>query len=494
MGIKKYHATQDNTISNAYKNNLLIKATGSNMGAADILETFVIQGQTSASISPENAEQSRFIIQFPIDTIQEDMSSGVLPTATGSLKFHLNIYNAPHGSSTPSDFTLELNMLSQSWTEGRGLDMDNYSDLGVSNWISASSGNGWALEGGSYHTGINTSASIYFPTGLEDITIDISEQVYKWLDSTDNDGLLLRFPDSSVSGSESLYTKMFFSRTSEFYFYQPTIEARWDSTRRDNRGNFYISSSVVPASDNLNTLYLYNIVRGQLTNIPGLEGHTLEVEIYSGSTGPLGDPLSVINSDNVMTTSLTAGLLVENGTTTTGIYTASFASTSSYDTVFDVWHTGSSPRINYYTGSYEPIEVETADLLYDTVYLTTITNLNSSYAKGQKPRLRVFVRDKNWKPNIYTVASSKVDTTIIDDAYYRIFRSIDNLEIIPFGTGSSNNNFTRLSYDVSGNYFELDTSYLEPGYMYGIKFAYYLQGEYKEQPEVFKFKIEEEDV
>jgi hypothetical protein len=91
-------------------------------------------------------------------------------------------------------------------------------------------------------------------------------------------------------------------------------------------------------------------------------------------------------------------------------------------------------------------------------------------------------------------ANATVETTIIEDAYYSVFRSIDNLEIIPYGTGSSNNNFSRLSYDVSGNYFELDTSCLEPGYMYGIKFAYYLQGEYREQPEVFKFKIEEDDV
>jgi hypothetical protein len=67
---------------------------------------------------------------------------------------------------------------------------------------------------------------------------------------------------------------------------------------------------------------------------------------------------------------------------------------------------------------------------------------------------------------------------VIEDAYYRVFRTIDNLEIIPYGTGSTNNDFTRLSYDVSGNYFELDTSCLEPGYSYGIQFAYYLQGDY----------------
>ncbi len=495
MGIKKYYATKDNTITNAFESNLITRGTGSNMGAADILETFVIVGQTSASISAANAEQSRVIIQFPISTIQTDMGNGTLPTNSGSIKFHLNLYNAPHGSSTPENFTLDLMMLSQSWNEGRGLDMDNYTDAGVSNWISASSGVSWASTGGSFIRGANTSASISFDTGLENISVDVSEQVYKWLGGTSNYGFLLKFPDTAVSGTDSLFTKMFFSRTSEFYHYQPTLEARWDSGRKDNRGNFFISSSMASAANNLNTLYLYNVIRGQLANIPGLTGNKLSVAIYSGSTSPVGNALTVVNSAGTSGSSLTAGLLVENGNTISGVYTASFASTSSFTTLFDVWHTGSgASRIEFHTGSFEPKPVATSDLLYDTVYLTTITNLDDSYRKGQKPRLRVFVRDKDWSPNIYTVANAAVDTTIIEDAYYSIHRSIDNLEIIPFGTGSSNNNFTRLSYDVSGNYFEMDTSCLEPGYMYGIKFAYYLQGEYREQPEVFKFKIEEDDV
>jgi hypothetical protein len=501
MGIKKYFASKDNTITNSFKSNLLTRGTGSNMGAADILETFVIHGQTSASLTQATssgnataAEQSRFIIQFPISNISSDMAAGILPNNSGSLKFHLNLYNAPHGDSTPFDFSLDLKMLSQSWTEGRGLDMDNYTDLGVSNWISSSAGNSWSQRGGSYLTGTKTSASISFPTGLENVSLDVTDQVYKWLGATNNYGFMLKFPDSVVSGSESLYTKKFFGRTSEFYFYRPTLEARWDSTRRDNRGNFYISSSIAPAADNLNTLFLYNVVRGQLTNIPGLSNNKLKVEIYSGSTGPTGSPLFVTNTSGASVNQVTAGLLIENGNTVTGVYTASYASTSSYDNVFDVWWTGSAPRIEYHTGSYEPISVATTNLLNDVVYLTNITNLDNSYAKGQKPKLRVFVRNKDWSPNIYTVANTTVKTTIIENAYYSVFRSIDNLEIIPFGTGSSNNNFSRLSYDVSGNYFELDTSCLEPGYMYGIKFAYYLQGEYREQPEVFKFKIEEDDV
>ena len=67
------------------------------------------------------------------------------------------------------------------------------------------------------------------------------------------------------------------------------------------------------------------------------------------------------------------------------------------------------------------------------------------------------------------------------------------MTVIAFGTGSDDKNCTYLSYDVSGNYFDLDISLLERGYMYGIKFAYYNDsiGSWMEQPETFKFRVEE---
>ena len=49
MAIKRYFATKDNTITNAFKSNLTTRGTGSNMGQADILEVFSILGQASSS-------------------------------------------------------------------------------------------------------------------------------------------------------------------------------------------------------------------------------------------------------------------------------------------------------------------------------------------------------------------------------------------------------------------------------------------------------------
>ena len=95
-------------------------------------------------------------------------------------------------------------------------------------------------------------------------------------------------------------------------------------------------------------------------------------------------------------------------------------------------------------------------------------------------------------PNVYTVVTSDVETEIIEDAYWRLYRKVDGLEVVPYGTGSQKH--TKMSFDASGNYFELDTNILEPGYAYGMKFVYYLQGQYQQQPEEFKFKITEEPI
>ncbi len=80
----------------------------------------------------------------------------------------------------------------------------------------------------------------------------------------------------------------------------------------------------------------------------------------------------------------------------------------------------------------------------------------------------------------------------------KFIRIVDDIEAISYGTGSattpqasgSAGSYTRLSYDISGNYFDLDMDLLESGYAYGLKFSYYTGGRFEEQSEVFKFRVE----
>ena len=106
---------------------------------------------------------------------------------------------------------------------------------------------------------------------------------------------------------------------------------------------------------------------------------------------------------------------------------------------------------------------------------------------------RLFVRDKDWCPSVYTKVTKEIPTQIIEDAFYKVVRVEDNLEVVPYGTGSANLKYTKMSYDVSGSYFDLDMQLLEPGYMYELKLSYYVNGTYQEQPESFRFRVEKNE-
>jgi hypothetical protein len=101
------------------------------------------------------------------------------------------------------------------------------------------------------------------------------------------------------------------------------------------------------------------------------------------------------------------------------------------------------------------------------------------------------VRDKYWNPTVYTVANVNADTTNIISASYRVYRTLDAYDAIPYGTGSDLH--TLMSYDISGNYFDLDMSLLEPGYEYALKFSFYNNAvsSWVEQSEIFKFRVED---
>ena len=510
MGIKRYRADLNNTIVNAYKPDFTTRATGSNMGQADVLEAYSIYGRITTS----SQELSRVLIRFPVSSITTDRAAGVLP-GSGSVSFYLRMFDAEHATTTPRSFTMTVNPISQSWQEGLGLDLENYSDTRGnnvgSNWLSASQTTAWTNAAGSRAIGgsIITSSADYlyeqsFDTGFEDLEVNITPLVERWLaGDIQNYGVLVKL-SSSFEASASLayatedtnvienpsgattsyYTKRLFGRGSEFFFKRPSIEARWNSSTKDDRGNFYYSSSLAPAEDNLNTIYFYNYVRGRLTNIPSVGTGAVLVSLYSGSandTAPSGSKLTLYDGN----VNLTGGYV------STGIYSCSVAITAAstpIETLYDVWHSGG---VEYFTGSIEPISLLASNTVSKPVYFLNITNLQSKYRSDQTARFNLYVREKNWNPNVYTVVNSTVPTTTIESASYRVYRTLDGLEAVPYGTGSELH--TVLSHDVSGNYFDFDMNLLQPGFEYAFRFSFYdsALGSWQEQRETFKFRVEE---
>ena len=488
MAIKRFFATKDNTISNAFKEDLTTRATGSNMGASDILEVFSIYGQASSASS----ELSRVLVEFDTTAIAAERTAGTIP-ASGSVNFHLRMYDAEHVESTPRDFTLTVAAISQSWNEGTGLDMNNYTDLGESNWIKANSTTSWTHQGGDFLTGsgntplMHTSQS--FDGGTEDLSVDVTTIVEEWLiGNTGSYGFGVFLTSSQETEEESYYTKKFFARGSEFFHRRPVLEARFNDFEGDDSSNFYLSSSRAPAEDNLNTLYFYNYIRGQLVDIPS---GAPNVRLFSGSTGPTGSGLALPVGGDVASE---GNERVPATKSSTGIYSASFAfNSSSITTVYPVWVNNTDTE-EFFTGSaitVKPLESATDYPIKD--WVINITNLKTTYSTDEVATFRLYVRPKNWNPNLYTVAQTQVETTPIEKAYYKLNRVVDNFEVISYGTGSGNESYTQLSYDASGNYFDLDMSMLQSGYNYQLSFLFNLAGEYSEQRAKFKFRVSDGD-
>jgi len=485
MAIKKYFATKDNTITTAFRSNLVSRGTDANMGASDILEVFSIYGQAAAT----SGELARTIISFSTNDILADRDAGSIPES-GSVSFFLNLYNAPHSQTVPKGMQLQISPLTTPWQEGFGLDMDEYKDTVApgdegSTWFLANNAESWTTAGGDYSTG-SYSYTDLLNRGTENVSIDITELVEAWISgSVLNYGLIVKMVNtqepydivSNPSGSrQSYYIKKFFGRNSEFFFKRPTIEAKWNSSIKDDRGRMYTESNLLPSSVNNNSLYLYNIHNGTYYDIPGLTtgSSAMTVKLYD-------------ESGNNITTTTPA--LIYGERISRGVYKATFSYTTTASIVQDRW-TDNVFSSSFHTGSFSVQERNSQTYSTYPNYVTAMTNLRPVYHTHETPRFRFYIRQKDWSPTIYTIANSVNDTLTIESSSYQIYRIIDDLSVIPYDTGSTKS--TEMSFDVSGNYFDFDMSVLEPGYSYGIKLAYYSDSvqSYIEQPEIWKFRVE----
>lgn len=477
--IKKYIANRDTTITNAYRYGgaSVIRATGSNIGGADSLEVYSLFGNYASG----SVEKSRILVQFDTSKLTADRNAGAIP-ASGSVDFYFNLYNVRHVSTLPRDFTLIVAPISQSWDEGYGLDLDDYTDPGIgfegkgATWVTARTSSAgavsWSVAGADILD--NPIYSQSFVDGTEDLRVDITGLVERWLGGTlDNNGVAVYLTSSQENNSSSVsyYTKKFSARSSEYFFLRPSLEATWDDSKKDQRGLFYPSSSAMSSADNLNTIYFYNYVRGQLKDLPNVGQGELYVTLHTSASA--GEQItSTPNSP------------VTGGWVETGVYSASFALNTSASVVYDRWYSGST---YYHTGCLIVKDDRYNNIATRPEYTVKVNNLKSSYTREEVPRVRLYTRRRNWNPNLYVKASSVPNLDIIEDVFYRVVRVADDREIIGFGTGS---NETRLSYDASGSYFDFDMDYLQKNYSYKFEFMIYENGEYKVLPYSAKFRVE----
>ena len=494
MSIKKFYSIADNTITNAYKADLSTRATDSNMGLSDSLEVFFIFGQNPDQNAEliQKLEESRIVIKFDIDQIRQAYENQ-FPEDT---KFVLKLFNAEHPYTLARNYKIKIYSLSESFIEGNGLDMESYLDEGASSWLKRDIVNSWQTPGGlNYEENGDILNSLIseqqFDTGEENLEVNITNYIKGYFDDLAliHQGFIIVIDESLTSGFniQNYYTKKFFSRSSEFFFKRPTIEVRTSSSDADDRGNFYTKSQVLTEAQNTQRIYLYNSVSGDLSDFQTPQDNEIYVKIYTDSEkttlANLNNNIEFVGATKKSKGVYFVDLIVDN---------------SNLEKIYEEWFVapeGDSDdqnKIILHEGEINLKKFKPMSSMESMNYVSNITNLKSSYSSSEAAKFRVYTRTKDWSPTIYTVASKKNEPLIVEKIYYKIVRIIDDEDVIPYGIGTSgaNNDHTLLSYDIDGSYFNLDMSLLESGYMYGVKLLYSINGEYKEQDSIFKFRVD----
>ena len=215
------------------------------------------------------------------------------------------------------------------------------------------------------------------------------------------------------------------------------MEARWDSADKDDRANFFYSSSLADADENKNTLFLYNYVRGQLKNLPHISASAGEaggtgsvyVHLYSGSANnakPDTNSLIQISVSDQMSSSTAA----TGGWISTGVYTASVcltAASTPLEKLFDVWSTGRVNDTQWHTGSIYPELLEASSYNPTPTHVTKVTNMKAAYFTHETARFRLFVREKGWNPSIYSKGLLLHQTSILTAAPIRFTGLLMNM-------------------------------------------------------------------
>jgi hypothetical protein len=222
-----------------------------------------------------------------------------------------------------------------------------------------------------------------------------------------------------------------------------------------------------------------------LYDLPTVGTGNIYVQLYEETALPLGTPIPLITGSGYITSSITTAT---GSWVSTGIYECQVAVDTELTTVYDIWFDSSGSAIGV-GGDLEVLNSDSEENFTKSGFVVAIKNLKEKYETSENARLHLFIRPTSWNPNSYTSLNTTPQTEIIEDMYFKVVRIADDLEVIPFGTGSHHH--TRLSFDKNGNYFDLHMNLLEPGYTYGIKFTVCDAGEYYENKQLFKFRVEE---
>lgn len=468
------------------------RATDANVGHASTLDLFKLYDESTLSGSDEPVELSRILIKFDLDDVRALTSS--IDMSAASFNVRLRLFDVAGGQPRPSDFTVIVHPLSRSWDEGIGRDVGRFNDIDVANWITASMSSGlsaWNISGaaatgllgssdidviasGNLNDGQGVSSLFRTQTftGTEDLDVDVTRIVSATLKGLIPDcGFRIAFTSTLESDSGSYFVKRFASRHVSDPRIRPQLIVKYDDSIQDDHGDFTF--------DTTGSLYFFNYVRGQLTNLVSGSAATqltgssaLRLKLITGSISPV--------TSQSYTASFAVNQLTRGNMLVTGAYVSTFAVSAftpalrreidlvGSATFHTVW--GSSDgTVPFMTGT---LVVRRSDVrthvVQDRQLNITLPNHQQVYKTSSKARVRVNVTDMSpMNSNIFTRVPLVPDNMTFNMMYWRIVDVYTGTVVIPFDTDGES---TRLSVDSRGMYFDFWPGDLEVGRVYTFEF------------------------
>lgn len=488
------NCSKDTYITDRIVNNSF-RAVDANVGHAATLDLFQLFNESTLSGTTNPFERSRLLVKFDTDKLRDIITQSNIDITSPSFHVVLSLSDVTSPHPTPSNYSIDVYPLSKSFDEGIGLDVGMFSDIDVSNWLTASISMGlstWTDQGaartgvlGDTDIDVITSGDLsdgngvvslgrtqVFTDGTEDLNVDVTTLMSATLAGLIPDhGFRVSLSDATEAISSSFFVKRFASRHVSIDRLRPKLIVRYDDSFRDDVNNFTF--------DTTGSLFLHNYVMGQLANvvsgsaaIPLTGSNVMTLKLISGAISP-----SVSSS---FTASYSVDQFSRGDNFLTGVYVSRFAVSSFDPALIDevqsagsasftvIWGTNDGTYA-YKTGSLV-IRTPMTDtgVIDEKQYTVHMTNMRSTYSIDTMQRMRLTILDESVETDLFfSKLPVRRTGVIVDRMYWRLKDVYTDDIVIPFGI---DDNSTLLSVDSKGMFFDFYVEDLTVGRVYKFEF------------------------
>ncbi len=415
---------------------------------------------------------SRILLQFDLSQLKAEAS------ASASLVY-LNLYTSI-ARKVPIEYTLNAHPMqsSSAWEMGVG----NFTDKmtrGGATWTRKSSIDYWVSEGGDYIGGTICAQEFNFTS--TDVRMDVTDIFTRW-STTPNNGIIIKRPDTQESDRIRYGSVSFYSMDTHTV-YLPTLEVLYDDHIYDTAG--FISSSIY-ASESISSSI-------QIINLIDISGSF----IYYYSASVLENNVNIIQDGTLLSSSLiytTKGIIINDVIDTTEYvlsssvlyYLSASVTESNINVISGSIYISSSIDYNLMSGSYSTLLYTTQNFVSSSVISTPIVinteissslisgsidiylkNLMTEYKYNSVVKFNLIIKNATQLKTFYEeVRIGEILYLAENSLKYSILDAYSNRIIIPFS------DYTNISLDSTGHFFNASLSGFMPERFYKILFQY----------------------